>query len=73
MNANAIQKVTEKVTAKYPKLSGKRPKVSEQSEGRYLLIYSYSDELPGGKSIQQNLRVIADAEGNISKMSSSRG
>jgi len=73
MNANAIQNVTEKVSAKYPKLSGKRPKVSEQSEGRYLLIYSFSDELPGGKSIQQNVRVIADAEGNISKMSSSRG
>jgi len=73
MNASSIQKVSEKISAKYPKLSGKRPKVTEQTPGRYLLVYSFADELPGGKAIQQQLRVVADAEGNISKMSVSRG
>jgi hypothetical protein len=73
MNASSIQKVSEKVSAKYPKLNGKRPKVTEQSPGRYLLIYAFADELPGGKTIQQQLRVVADEEGNISKMSVSRG
>jgi len=47
--------------------------VSEQAPGRYLLIYAFADELPGGKAIQQQLRVVADEEGNISKMSVSRG
>ena len=73
MKTSSLQKVSEKVIAKYPKLSGKRPKVTEQSPGRYLLIYGFSDELPGGKAIQQQLRVVADEEGNISKMSVSRG
>ena len=73
MNASSIQKVSDKVSVKYPKLSGKRPKVTEQSPGRYLLIYAISDELPGGKAIQQQVRVVADEDGNISKMSVSRG
>jgi hypothetical protein len=73
MKASALQKVSEKVCKKYPKLSGKRPKVMEQSPGRYLLIYAFTDELPGGKSIQQQVRVVADEEGNINKMSVSRG
>jgi len=73
MNASALQKVSEKVIRKYPKLSGKRPKVTEQSPGRYLLVYAFADELPGGKTIQQQVRVMADEEGNISKMSVSRG
>ena len=73
MKASSIQKVSDKVSAKYAKLRGKHPKVTEQSPGRYLLIYAFSDELPGGKAIQQQLRVVADEEGNISKMSVSRG
>ena len=73
MKTSSIQKVSDKVSAKYPKLSGKHPKVSEQTPGRYLLFYAFTDELPGGKSIQQQLRVVADEEGNISKMSVSRG
>ena len=73
MNASALQKVTEKVIRKYPKLGGKRPKVTEQAQGRYLLVYAFADELPGGKSIQQQVRVVADDDGNISKMSVSRG
>ncbi len=73
MNASSIQKVTDKVSAKYPKMIGKRPKVSEQSPGRYLLVYAFADELPGGKALQQQLRVVADEDGNISKMSVSRG
>ena len=73
MKASSIQKVSEKVSAKYPKLSGKHPKVTEQSPGRYLLIYAFEDELPSGKTIHQQVRVVADEEGNISKMSVSRG
>ena len=73
MKASSIQKVSDKVSAKYPKLSGKHPKVTEQAPGRYLLTYAIADELPGGKTIHQQVRVVADEEGNISKMSVSRG
>ncbi len=73
MKAEAIRKVTEKVVSKHPKLAGKSPKVSALSPGSYLLQYSISDDLPNGKSISQTIRVVADEEGNITKMSSSRG
>ncbi|HBO34109.1 MAG TPA: hypothetical protein DD636_05140 [Anaerolineaceae bacterium] len=73
MKAEAIRNVTEKVVKKHPKLAGKTPKVSMLSPGNYLLQYSFSDDLPNGKSISQTIRVVADEEGNIIKMSSSRG
>ena len=73
MKAEAIRKVTEKVINKHPKLAGKNPKVSTLSPGSYLLQYSFSDDLPNGKSISQTIRVVTDEEGNITKMSSSRG
>ena len=73
MKADAIRKVTEQVLKKHPKLAGKLPKITEQSPGNYLLVYRFSDELPGGKSISQTVRVVADEQGKISKISSSRG
>lgn len=73
MKTEAIRKVTEKVVGKHPKLAGKNPKVSTLSPGTYLLQYSFSDDLPNGKSISQIVRVVADEEGNITKLSSSRG
>ena len=73
MNADAIRKVNEKVYQQYAKLSGIKPKVSNLAPGTYLLLYSFSDELPGGKSLFQTVRVVADANGVICKMSSSRG
>ena len=73
MNADAIRKVNEKVYKQYAKLSGIKPKVSNLAPGTYLLLYSFSDELPGGKSLSQTVRVVADENGIICKMSSSRG
>jgi len=73
MNTDAIRKVNEKVYQKYIKLSGKKPKVSKLTSGSYLLLYSFSDELPGGKTLSQTIRVVADENGNVSKISSSRG
>jgi hypothetical protein len=73
MKSSSIKKVNEKVQAKNPKFADKSPKVTEQSDGNYLLIYTCRDALPAGKSINLTLRVIADDEGNIKKMTSSRG
>ena len=73
MNASAIRKVTDKVASKYPKMAGKSPKVSQQSEGTYLLVFKSDDALPNGKTMTQILRVVADEDGNVKKMTSSRG
>lgn len=73
MKSEAISKVCAKVYNRYPKLAGKKPKVTEQSEGKYLLVFNTKDDLPGGKSINQTIRVVADEAGNTVKISSSRG
>lgn len=73
MKSEAIQRVNEKIYRKHIKLHGKKPRVSEVKPGTYLLQYTYDDTLPGGKSLSQTIRVVADEDGNIKKMSSSRG
>lgn len=73
MKSEAIRRVNEKVYKKHIKLQGKSPKVSEVQPGTYLLQYSFDDALPGGKSLTQTIRVVADEDGNIKKMSTSRG
>jgi len=73
MKAEMIRKVNEKVYKTHPKLVGVSPKVSASGGNSFLLLYSFKDALPGGKSIAQTVRVVADENGNIIKMSSSRG
>jgi len=63
MKADAIRKITEQVLKKHPKLAGKLPKITEQSPGNYLLVYRFSDELPGGKSISQTVEWSPTSKG----------
>ncbi|MCB2203024.1 hypothetical protein KQH56_03370 [bacterium] len=72
MDRSAIEKVCQKVYRRFPSLSSKRPRVSSQSSGRYLLIFSGSGKTPDGKSISQTIRVVADEQGRILKTSTSR-
>jgi hypothetical protein len=52
------------------------PKVSQQGKNKdnttYLLTYSGSAELPGGRKINRIVRVVADERGRILKMTTSR-
>ena len=72
MDSAAINKVCQSVYTRVPALQGVKPKVSPQGS-RFLLIFSKTNKLPTGKTLEQTIRVIADAEGNIIKRSSSRG
>ena len=72
MDSAAINKVCQSVYTRVPALQGVKPKVSPQGS-RFLLIFSKTNKLPTGKTLDQTIRVVADAEGNIIKMSSSRG
>ena len=72
MDSAAINKVCQSVYARVPALQGVKPKVSAQGS-RYLLIFTKTNTLPTGKALEQTVRVVADEEGNIIKMSSSRG
>lgn len=72
MNPEAVSKVCKRIAVRYPRLEGKRPKVTAQGVN-FLLTFKMSDALPGGKSIEQTIRVVADEQGNTLKISTSKG
>jgi len=72
MDSAAISKVCHQVYTRFPKLQGVKPKVNTQGSN-FLLVFSTKSELAGGKTLEQLIRVVADADGNIIKISSSRG
>lgn len=73
MKAEAIQKICLAVYNSHPEVAGKKPKVSEQAPGRYLLLFKSSAETPTGKSIPHTIRVVSNEQGEIIKISASRG
>jgi hypothetical protein len=72
MDKSVLDKVCTKVYRRFPSMNGKKPSVSKQAEGRYLLLFSGSNQTPDGMTIQQVLRVVTSEEGRILKTSMSR-
>ncbi len=72
MQRNILDKVCLQVYRRFPELKNKSPKVTSQGNDRYLLIFSGSGKTPDGKTIKQNVRVVADDTGRILKTSTSR-
>lgn len=72
MDKNVIDEICKNIYRRFPPVKGKRPKVSKQSENRYLLVFSGSGSTPDGQRIQHTVRVVADEEGRIIKASTSR-
>lgn len=72
MEKSSLEKVCRKIYNRFPPLKGKRPKVSKQAGGNYLLVFSGSGKSPDGRSIQQTVRVVASGDGKIIKSSMSR-
>jgi len=72
MDSSTINKVCSKVYRKFPGFKGKRPKVSPYGSNLSLLVYEMPAKTADGKSIRQIVRVVADEDGSIKKMSMSR-
>lgn len=73
MDNASLQKIIQSINASYPKTKGNTPSVSRQADGRTLLIFTYTDNLPGNQTIRQTLRVVVDDNGKVAKKSISRG
>jgi hypothetical protein len=73
MGNELIDSVNREIYQKFPNLVGKSPKITRQPDEKFLLIYKTSTELPGGKAMTQVIRVVCDSNGEISKITSSRG
>jgi hypothetical protein len=72
MNTDALQKVIKTIKSRYPRMDDSNPKVSPQGD-HFLITFRKKDQLPGGKSLEQTIRVVADGQGNTLKVTSSKG
>ncbi len=77
MNRQAVNKITRKIVGQFPEMDGVKPAIRRQEapgNGRslFLLTYKGQAELPGGKSLQRIVRVVADDEGRVIRISTSR-
>ncbi len=81
MNQDQINTVNREVYRRFPELKDKKPKISlqEVSKSRsiakaptYLLIYQGQVVVSGQKKLPRLVRVVADEQGKILKISTSR-
>jgi hypothetical protein len=72
MDKIALEIICKKIYQQYPLIRDQKPTISKQGTDRYLLIFSHSGKAPDGMSIQQQIRVVATADGQILKTSMSR-
>lgn len=77
MDPKLLSKISRKVYAQFPELSGKRPKVAQSkgisSQGEnFILTYSGVSKGIGGRQIPRHVRVVVSGSGKIIKMSTSR-
>lgn len=77
MKKKSIDRITVTVVAQFPELNGVRPSVRRQappgdSATLYLLTYRATARLPTGKSLGRLVRVVADEDGNVLRISTSR-
>ncbi len=72
MDRSQLEKICQQIYRRFPELKNKQPKVTTQGNERYLLVFSSSGKTPDGKTVQQNVRVVADENGHILKTSTSR-
>ncbi len=77
MDREAIAKVSRQVGKTFPELAGTKPTIKTQlsptgSQEHYLLTFKGKAQLPGGKTLQRIVRVVADERGQVLRISTSR-
>ena len=75
MKAKMIDHISQEVYKKHPDLKGVMPKVTPRkgdTSSDSLLVYSKSVSGPGGKKINRIVRAVADGNGKIKKISTSK-
>lgn len=83
MDPKLVDKISSEISRRYPEFAGKRPKVtrptasanSQPDKSGYLLTYSFKTRVnssQGSRSMTRTLRVLADENGKILKVSTSR-
>lgn len=66
------QSINQTVYQDYPYFRNINPKITETSDGKAVLVYEKKEKTADGVPIKLVLRVTADADGKILKISTSR-
>jgi hypothetical protein len=77
MNREAIDRVHRKVSRQFPEMKSIRPTVrsdpkSSNGNPRFSLTYKGKANLPNGRTITRVVRVVADENGKVLRMSTSK-
>lgn len=76
MKKNVKDRISREVSRSFPELKGVNPSVKTRAgrgdEEQYLLVYKGTATLPNGKQMRRIVRVVADGDGRILRMSTSR-
>ncbi len=72
MDKSILNKVCQQVYNRHPEVRNTQPKVTEQEDGKFLVIFMGTAFGSNGKPIPRTIRAVVDADGKITKLSSSR-
>ena len=75
LSQKLIKKISRRVSSRFPELRGVEPRVQARSKGgedEFLLHFRTKVTLADGKTMYTNVRVRADAQGKITKLTVSR-
>ncbi|RJQ41781.1 MAG: hypothetical protein C4545_06085 [Anaerolineaceae bacterium] len=72
MEKHIYDQICSQIHKKYPAVKNSKPEIKAQPNGDYLLIFGASQKTANGHSLSTILRVTADENGKIKKVSSSR-
>jgi hypothetical protein len=72
MDKTILNAVCKQVYSRHPEVRNSQPKVTEQTDGKYLVIFSGTAFGSNGKPIPKTVRAVVDSKGKITKISTSR-
>lgn len=71
MDQHSLSLINQEVYRRFPEFQGVNPK-AQKMDGNTVLVYKMQVNLPGQKLLNRSVRVVANARGEIIKMSTSR-
>ena len=72
MKPEIVEKINREIFTQFPYLKGCDPQISSTEENNFRLIYKASAKTENGFPISLIVRVVANSEGKIIKLSTSR-
>jgi hypothetical protein len=72
MDNSLIQAISNEIYRQFPEVKGERPIIKSYGKDQVLLVYKGKVKTADGHSMPRTVRVVADGDGKIKKVSTSR-